>query len=316
MNNNTRSKREKHLAGQAFMPFLEVLLCVYCKFTIMGVEARVFIFKECTGKECTGLRDRRGFTRASLSRIVVVLILLSLLTTPGTRAMAASEWDTALDEIHNLYTDYTSLQTSLKSDLQRNQALRKQNSAALAAVNKQLQATGAVQIAKLRSAAESVQKKHTPLLEQYTALGKQITAARKANNLKTATLLEIKRNKLKPAATAARAEVKSADSALAAAKAEAAAKNKPAKDALAPVAQLKKQIAAQNKLFSAAQAERSDADKRYKAGIQAGDAAKAATAMKESYNRMVGLRTMAGQLYSWEQQISTALRSAEQKLPK
>ncbi|WP_340022948.1 hypothetical protein MHI24_28575 [Paenibacillus sp. FSL K6-1096] len=246
----------------------------------------------------------------------MLLVLLSLWMAPGARAMAASEWDTALDEIHNLYTDYTSLQTTLKSELQRNQTLRKQNSVALAAVNKQLQATNAAQISKLRATAESVQKKHAPLLEQYTSLGKQITAARKASNLKNATLLELKRNKLKPAATAARAEVKSAASALAAARAEAAAKNKPAKTALAPIVQLKKQIAAQNKLFAAAQAERSDADKRYKAAVQAGDAAKAATAMKQSYNRMVELRAMAGQLYSWEQQISTALRSAEQKLPK
>ncbi|WP_238649610.1 hypothetical protein [Paenibacillus piscarius] len=272
--------------------------------------------KEWTGKECTGWGELIGFTGASLKRIVVVLVLLSLWCAPGTRVLAASEWDAALDEIHNLYADYTSLQTSLKSDLQRNQTLHKQNSAALAAVNKQLQATNAVQIAKLKATVEAVQKKHGPLLEQYNALGKQITAARKANNLKSVTVLEIKRNKLKPAAAAARAEVKSAASALAAAKAEAAAKNKPAKNALAPIAQLKKQIAAQNKLFSAAQAERSGADKRYKAGVQAGDAAKAATAMKQSYNRMVELRAMAGQLYSWEQQISTALRAAELKLPK
>lgn len=262
------------------------------------------------------MSDRRGFTRASMSRVVVVLILLSLWIAPGSRVMAASEWDTALDEIHNLYTDYTSLQTSLKSDLQRNQALRKQNSAALAAVNKHLQATNAVQLAKLRATTEAVQKKHGPLLEQYNALGKQITAARKANNLKSATLLEIKRNKLKPAATAARAEVKIAASALAEAKAVAAARNKPAKDALAPVAQLKKQIAAQNKLFSAAQAVRSEADKRYRTAVQTGDAATAAASMKQSYNRMVELRAMAGQMFSWEQQISTALRSAEQKLPK
>lgn len=38
--------------------------------------------------------------------------------------------------------------------------------------------------------------------------------------------------------------------------------------------------------------------------------------MKLSYNRMKEIRTMAGQLYSWEQQISTALRAAELKLPK
>ncbi|NQX43700.1 hypothetical protein HQN87_00025 [Paenibacillus tritici] len=246
----------------------------------------------------------------------MVLILLLLWSSPLSSVSAASEWDSALDEIHNLYTDYTGLQTLLKSDIQRNQELRKQNNTALAAVNKRLQATDALQLGRLRTAAEAMRKKHAPLLEQYTSLGKQITAARKANNLKSAALLEIKRNKLKAGAVAARAEVKTATSALAEAKALTAARNKPAKDALAPVAKLKKQIAAQNKLFSPAQADRSEADKRYKAAVKAGDATGAAAAMKLSYTRMQEIRTMVGQMYSWEQQISTALRAAELKLPK
>ncbi|WP_339224399.1 hypothetical protein [Paenibacillus sp. FSL H8-0332] len=248
--------------------------------------------------------------------MAVLVIILSLWVYPLSGVSADSGWDAALDEIHNLYTEYTGLQASLKSDLQRNQELRKQNNASLAAVNKQLQATNAAQLAKLKSASEAVQKKHAPLLDQYTALSKQITAARKASNLKSVTVLELKRNKLKAAATAARAEVKKATSALAEAKALTAAKNKPAKDALAPITLLKKQIAAQNKLFSAAQSERTEADKRYKAAVQAGDATQAAAAMKQSYNRMKEIRAMAGQLYGWEQQISTALRAAELKLPK
>ncbi|ETT63566.1 hypothetical protein C173_24762 [Paenibacillus sp. FSL R7-277] len=270
----------------------------------------------------TGLTNWRGmgvvtpFSGRAVRRLFVLVILLSLCTSPLSGVSADSGWDSALDEIHNLYTDYTGLQATLKSDLQRNQELRKQNNAALAAVNKQLQATNAAQLAKLKAASEAVQKKHAPLLDQYTALSKQITAARKVSNLKSATVLELKRNKLKAAATAARAEVKKATSALAEAKALTAAKNKPAKDALAPITLLKKQIAAQNKLFSAAQSERTEADKRYKAAVQAGDATQAAAAMKLSYNRMKEIRTMAGQLYGWEQQISTALRAAELKLPK
>lgn len=257
-----------------------------------------------------------GFTRGYLRRILVVLILLALWGSAVPRVSAASDWDSALDEIHNLYTDYTGLQAVLKSEIQRNQELRKQNNTALAAINVQLQASNAARLAELKAAAEAMKKKHAPLLEQYTALGKQAAAARKANNLKSATLLEIKRNKLKASAAAARAEVKVTASALAEAKALTAASNKPAKDALVQVANLRKQVTAQNKLFSAAQAERSEADKSYKAAVKAGDAAKAAAAMKLSYTRMTQIRTMVGQMYSWEQQISTALRAAELKLPK
>lgn len=38
--------------------------------------------------------------------------------------------------------------------------------------------------------------------------------------------------------------------------------------------------------------------------------------MKLSYSKMGEIRTMAGRMYSWEQQISTAIHSAELKLPK
>ncbi|KAI7254523.1 hypothetical protein KC345_g11255, partial [Hortaea werneckii] len=182
----------------------------------------------------TNLTFRQVFT--------VILILLALWVSAVPRVSAASDWDSALDEIHNLYTDYTGLQAVLKSEIQRNQELRKQNNTALAAINVQLQATNAARLAGLRAEAEAMEKKHAPLLEQYTSLGKQATAARKANNLKNATLLEIKRNKLKTAAAAARAEVKVTASALAEVKVLTAASIKPAKDVLAPIANLKKQI--------------------------------------------------------------------------
>ncbi|WNS45926.1 hypothetical protein [Paenibacillus sp. MMS20-IR301] len=261
----------------------------------------------------TGFTDQ---TAGLLRKSIVILIVLTLWAGPAQQTSAASDWDTALDEIHNLYPGYTALQVSLKSDIQQNQTLRKQNNTALADINTRLLATNAAQLTRLRTAAEAVQKKHAPLLQQYTDLGKQATAARKAGTMQNAAVLDIKRNKLKSAATAARAEVKAATSALAEAKAAAAAINKPAKDALAPVAGLRKQITAQNKLVAAAQADRSGADKSYKAAVKAGDAGKAAAAMKLSYSRMTEIRTLVGRMYSWEGQISSALRSAEAKLPK
>ncbi|MHA6529984.1 hypothetical protein [Paenibacillus sp. BAC0078] len=250
------------------------------------------------------------------SRWLVWLLLLALWAGHAPQAAAAADWDSALDDIHALYNDYTVLQNTLKSENLRTGTLRKQNNADLAAINLKLQATDASLLTRLKAEAAAMKNKHAPLLEEYGSLGKQIAAARKAGNLKSATLLEIKRNKLKAAAAAARAEVKTKNTLLAAARAAAAAKTKPAKDALAPIASLKKQITAQNKLVSAAQTERAKADKRYKAAVQAGDAITAATAMKLSYAKMGEIRTLGQMSYSWEQKITLALRSAESKLPK
>ncbi|MNC10186.1 hypothetical protein D3C75_578230 [compost metagenome] len=204
----------------------------------------------------------------------------------------------------------------MKSESARTQTLRKQNNADLKAINLKLKAVDAGLLNRLKTEAEAMKKKHAPLLEEYTSLSKQITAARKAGNLKSATLLEIKRNKLKAAAASARSEIKAKNTALAVARTLTAAKIKPAKEALAPVSNLKKQITAQNKAASTAQTERTDADKRYKAAIASGDALTAAAAMKLSYARMGELRTYGQQSYAWEQKITLALRAAEAKLPK
>lgn len=245
-----------------------------------------------------------------------MLVLLAMFSVYLPHAEAATDWDSALEEIHTMYSDYTGLQVTLKSEGTRTQTLRKQNNADLTAINLKLKTVDSVLLNRLKTEAEAIKKKHSPLLEEYSSLGKQITAARKAGNLKSATLLEIKRNKLKAAATAARSEVKAKNTLLAEARALTAAKLKPAKDALAPIAGLKKQIAAQNKTASTAQAERTEADKRYKAAIAAGDAITAAAAMKLSYARMCELRTFGQQSYAWEQKITLALRAAEVKLPK
>ncbi|UQZ36202.1 hypothetical protein C2I18_23365 [Paenibacillus sp. PK3_47] len=244
--------------------------------------------------------------------LLIVLMLFS-----GYAPQAAAEaWDSALDEIHSLYSNYTELQVTLKSENAATQALRKQNNIDLAAINKQLQSTDLELLNKLKSEAEAVQKKHAPLLTQYSSLGKQASEARKAKNLKSATLLDIKRNKLKVAAEAAKAEVKAKTTALSKARAAAAAKVKPAKDALLPAAALKKQITAENKKVSAAKSVRSQADKSYKSAVKNGDAVAAAAAMKKSYAKMGEIRTMGQQIYRWEKQIASILRTAEAKLPK
>ncbi|WP_052421288.1 hypothetical protein [Paenibacillus sp. FSL R7-0273] len=255
---------------------------------------------------------------AVISRIrsfTVLLLIFAALSGNTPRAAAASDWDEALDQINEQYSSYTSLQASVKAESKRNQELRKQNTAGLAAVNARLQATDKTLLGRLKSEAEATRKKHAALLEQYSSLGKQAAAARKAGNLKSATAFELKRNKLKASAAAANAEIKVKNTALTEARTAAAAKNKPSKDAISPVAGIRKQITAGNKQISEAQALRSEADKRYKTAVKAGDAVTAASAMKLSCARMTEIRTGLQQVYVLEQKITAALRLAEAKLP-
>ncbi|WP_151734891.1 hypothetical protein [Paenibacillus tengchongensis] len=255
--------------------------------------------------------------RAACSRISWRLLagLLALLLLAGRPGLASADWDSSLREIESLYAGYTALQESIKDANAQTAALRKQNNAARTAVNAAIKAADAAVLGCLKSEAEALRKRHAPLLEQYTSLGKDITAARKTKNLQQAALLEIRRNKLKAATAAAQAEIKAKNTELAQAKASAAAKVKPSKDALVPIAALKKQIIAGIKQLSAAAAERKAADKTYKTAVSSGDAVSAAGALKLSCAKMQNELAIVRQLYAWEQQITGALRAAEAKLP-
>lgn len=250
-----------------------------------------------------------------LKRFVQFILVVTLLNSNLTMASAGVDWDSALDDINGLYGNYTSLQAALKSDSSKIQMLRKQNNETLKSIHSVIESTDKALLSRLSSEATSVQKKHAPLLEQYSTLSKQSTAAKKARDFKTATLLDLRRNKLKAAVTIARTEIKAKTEALAAARKQTATKLKPIKDALAPITTLKKQITAESKNITLAQKVRSEADKHYKSAVKQGDAITAATEMRVSYEQMIRIHAMQQNIYSWEQKIALALRAAESKLP-
>lgn len=255
------------------------------------------------------------FRIRGLKWMAQVVLVAAFLTCNLTLVSAATGWDSALDDINSLHGNYTALQATLKTDNSKIQKLRKQNNDALKSIRTVIQSTDQALLSRLSSEASSVQKKHAPLLEQYSTLSKQSTAAKKAKDLKTVTLLDLKRNKLKAAVTLARAEIKTKTTALAAARKQTAAKLKPVKDALAPITALKKQITAESKNLAATQKVRAEADKQYKAAVKQGDAVRAATELKSSYEQMKRIHSMQQNIYSWEQKTSPALRAAESKLP-
>ncbi|WP_340008471.1 hypothetical protein MHH52_10630 [Paenibacillus sp. FSL K6-0276] len=248
-------------------------------------------------------------------KLVQLILVVALLNSNLTMASAGTDWDSALDDINGLHGNYTSLQVALKSDSSKIQMLRKQNNETLKSIHSVIESTDKALLSRLSSEATSAQKKHAPLLEQYSTLSKQSTAAKKARDLKTATLLDLRRNKLKATVTLARTEIKAKTDALATARKQTAAKLKPIKDALAPITALKKQITAENKKIAVAQKVRSEADKQYKSAVKQGDAITAATKMRSSYEQMMQIHSMQKNIYSWEQKISLALRAAESKLP-
>lgn len=252
---------------------------------------------------------------SDLKKFVQFILVVALLNCNLSMASAGTDWDSALEDINGLHGNYTSLQTALKSDSSKIQMLRKQNNEALKSIHSVIESTDKAHLSRLSSEATLAQKKHAPLLEQYSTLSKQSTSAKKARDFKTATLLDLRRNKLKAAVTLARTEIKAKTDALATARKQTATKLKPIKDALAPITALKKQITAENKNITVAQKVRTEADKQYKSAVKQGDAIKAATEMRISYEQMTRIHSMQQNIFTWEQKIALAIHAAESKLP-
>ncbi|MFC3748617.1 hypothetical protein [Paenibacillus sp. GCM10012306] len=270
------------------------------------------------------VRDRKGNRSAVNTKTMVyrkfaaaILLTLSLFFLHLPQAQAAtSDWDMALERISNLYNDYSTLQENITQNTGTLQKLRKQNNDDLKAIQGKLKSTDQAQIDNLKLQVDAARKKHAPLLEKYNTLGQQATAARNAKDPKTAAVLDLQRNKLKAAATAAQAEIKAKSAALTTARKQTTDKTQPARETIAAISALRKVATTGSKELTAAQRLRAEAHKRYQTGMKQGDAPAAAAGMETSFAQMKIIQALQLKLIGWEKQISTLLRTAELKLPK
>lgn len=256
--------------------------------------------------------SRRGIW----SKLIVILCVLTVLQVNIPHVSAADRWDTALTHIDQVYDDVVALKTVMLSDTQHIQDQRKKNNETLKLLNIKITAIDLEWINTLQLGYDQTLQRHTPLLEQYAALSKQATAAKKNKDKKLADLLDLKRNKLLTSVLAARTDIKAKKEALSIAKKQRASKVKVIKDLLAPVQNLKKQITTENKTITAAKQIYSAAEKRYKASVKQGNAVTADEELTLMYNQMQIIHTSQQKIYDWEKQISQIIMMVESKLPK
>ncbi|MDO3410316.1 hypothetical protein QWJ34_11135 [Saccharibacillus sp. CPCC 101409] len=247
--------------------------------------------------------------------LLSLCLVLPLFALPERTASAADAWVSALSGIDTMYDGYTALETANKIEKLEIQALRKDSAERLKSVNATVKTIDKAKIEKLAAAAAALQTKHAALLKQYSDLGKQASEARKRKDKKSADLLDLKRNNLKPSVEAAKLEIKNAKEALAAAKKQAAAKAKTVKDALVQVAAFKKQVTAENKSIAAFNKTRAASYKRYRSAVKSGNAITAAAELTLMYNQLGKIHGSQQKIYGWEKQIASAIKAAAGKLP-
>lgn len=246
---------------------------------------------------------------------IVLLLALFTLPVPHTSA-AGSPWDTALERVKNVYGDYAAMQEQVKLDHSRIQHLRKANQDLWKEIKKKLGRMDQVRLDRLKQGAEAARKQHAPLLEKFKTLGEQRTAARQAKDLKSAAILELQYNKLRPSVAKARAEIKSAAEAYTAARKETVSRIQPVKDLLSSAAAIRKESSTVSKELGAAEKLRTAAYKRYQAAVKQGDANGAAEGLETAFTQLKNVSNLQQKLMNLEKQIAALLRSAESKLPK
>ncbi|MGM1049724.1 MAG: hypothetical protein ACQEXX_26815 [Bacillota bacterium] len=262
------------------------------------------------------LQRRSKYNRYISVLVILTLCFLLLVARPPYVEASNTGWDAALTSIEQLHDSFTALELANKQDKQQIQVLRKQNNDKLKEINSKVQLIDKVKLDKLKTEVDQTQKKYAPLLAEYTDLGKKATEARKRKDRKSVLLYDLKRNRIKASANAARQEIKLKRDALTAAKKQAAAKAKIVKDALVPVQTLKKQITAENKKITDINKNKVAANKRYKTAVKQGDAVKAAAELKRIVDDVNQIHALQKKIFEWERNIRSTIHAAEAKLSK
>lgn len=242
---------------------------------------------------------------------IVLLCCTALLLVPG-----QSQASEAASSIGAVYDQMTTLESVITLEGQRIRSLSKSNNDKMKSIKSRISAIDAALLKSLKLKVDQTQKKHTPLLTQYSEVNKQLSDARKRKDKKNVDLLVLKQGSLKPSVTAARADITSQKKALADAKKTATAKAAAVKEALVPVQAIKKQITAENKQVASVKKSRTAAHKRYRASIKNGNSILALAELTRVYQLLGNVHASQQKVEEWERQISLALQRAEAKLPK
>ncbi|MFB5269058.1 hypothetical protein ACE41H_20040 [Paenibacillus enshidis] len=248
------------------------------------------------------------------NRMLILLLIAALYWGSAVPAQAGG-WEAALDGLDAVYDDVTELETLIQLESKQTQTLRQKNNERLKTLNKNIQATDAALLSRLTAEVKQIEQKHAALLSQYSSLTKQAAAARKQKNTKTAALLDLQRNKLKPSYTLAKAEIKAKKETLSTAKKQASAKKKTLKDMLTSVTALKKQITAENKTIATARKSKTAANKKYRSAIKAGDAVTALSQLMVVYDQLARIHASLQKTNNWENKITQGLQAVEARLP-
>lgn len=156
----------------------------------------------------------------------------------------AGATQTQASRIHSLYADFLALQKQDQDWDTKITTLHSRNKDTLAAISKQAKEVDAAKLVQLEEEVTRTRARYQPLLSQYTALNKQIEAARSLNSKGLSTLLRFQASAMKFPVQLARMDINNKVKALQASKDQAAKATKKIRSSLNDIDPINVQIKA------------------------------------------------------------------------
>lgn len=222
---------------------------------------------------------------------------------------AAGQADAA--KLQAAYDGFIGLQKQADSLDARIKELHYRNEEALKIAKNRIRQINAAQLSKLETQLNQAKKKYEPLLNRYSALNKQISAASAAGSKELKKLLQTQRDLLKPLVQLAKDDIKAKQDALQAAKDAAGKKAKQVRTVLAEIDPVKVRIQAEKSAAQAPKNAVSAVMKTWKASVRNGDAKSAGSALANLNSLARQIADRKQKICRYEQQIDGIISRAE-----
>ncbi|CAM3759237.1 hypothetical protein COLU111180_06930 [Cohnella lubricantis] len=272
------------------------------------------------------MKNYRGFA----ALLLVVMLTLSL-PLEGYAAASVSwtsttkkSWDklvAGLDstqrmKLKGLYNDLAELQYKENRLDMQTKALHNNNAATLSAANSSIKQIDAAKLDSLSAQAKQTRDRYQPMLDKYSMLTKQISAAKALKSKELAKLLQTQADLLKPGVQAAKSEIKKRDDEYKAAKDAASKKGKTVRATLDGITAVNVRMRASKSSVTASKNALSTANKTFAQVVKNGDAKTVASSLSNMLTLYRQLIAYKEKVYGYERDITDIIAKAKSQLPK
>lgn len=147
--------------------------------------------------------------------------------------MAGASGSALERSLNTQYGELTALQQENRKRDSDSKELRIRNDEALTALRQQIKQIDAKQLEQLKQRVDDTKARYKPMLDIYSTINQQITAAKKLQSKEWAAMLQIQANGMKAAVQLAKQDIRNKEAQLSAAKGQTTAKQKKIRDTLA-----------------------------------------------------------------------------------